>query len=766
MRLINIFVLMLLPLLAFSQEEAFYMACNNEGIEDTFTKIEDTYGVLFSYKNDDFTGKRITITGKKRTLLEVLDALKEQVGFNYKILSDRYVIINQATEKDLKFNALDKVLIRSYLTRGIEKRSDGSYNIQPIKLGILPGLTEPDVLESIQLLPGVLSPNETATSFFVRGGASDQNRLIWDGITIYHKGHLFGMISPLNPNVTSNIKFINKGAHARYGERLSSVIDITSRAEIPEKLKAEIGFNGISGDVLLDVPVIKEKMNIQASLRRSYTDVYETFTFNQLTDKVFDGTKIQDANNGNNEFLFLDYNLKMNFKPNGNNSFYVSLISIENELDYKFNDSENNKSYSDKLKTSNYGYGLGWTINWNKKLIQTTTAFFSDYQLNYNYITREDDEQVSDFDKRNIIFDSGIASELNYELSNNSAITLGYQYTLKDVAFAFLNTTNLSFVLDQEKNIIESHSLFGSYAYKNPKLFDVTFGLRSSYFKQLDAVRLEPRLQLVKPIFKHLKLQATAEIKNQIISEIDETILSDLSLENRLWRLADGTEFPIINSQHVSVGLVYNKRDFSIDVDAYYKKLKNITALSLGFLNPENSNYNIGKQRVLGIDVFTKKRIKNFNTWLSYSYNRSRSNFENLNDSRDFKSKSNVTHAVSTALSYKLNKFQMALGWKWQTGKPFTKSEESNDDLAFNDGINTGELPNYHRLDFSSTYNFKFSAQNNLRAKIGFSIRNIYNQKNLISREYRGNNSLDDSIERIEKYSLGITPNIMFRLYW
>ncbi len=766
MRLINIFVLMLLPLLAFSQEEAFYIACNNEDVAETFTRIEDTYNVLLSYKDDDFIGKRITITRKKRTLLEVLDALKEHVGFDYKIINDRYIIINQVAEEDLKFNALDKVLIRSYLTRGIEKRSDGSYIIKPIKLGILPGLTEPDVLESIQLLPGVLSPNETATSFFVRGGASDQNRLIWDGITIYHRGHFFGMISPLNPNVTSNIKFINKGSHARYGERLSSVIDITSLSEIPKKLKAEIGFNGIAGDVLIDIPVVKEKMNIQASFRRNYTNVYETFTFRQLTDKVFDGTKIEDSNNGINMFSFLDYNLKLNYKPNRTNAFYASLISIENELDYRFNDAENNTTYSDKLKTSNYGYSLGWTIHWKKKLSQTTTAFFSDYQFNYNYITREDSEQVSDFDKRNIIFDSGIASELNLDLSRKSAISIGFQYTLKDVAFAFLNTTNVAFILDEEKSVIESHSLYGSYAYKNPKLFDVTVGLRSSYFKQLDAVRLEPRLQLVKPIFKHLKLQATAEIKNQIISEIDETILSDLSLENRLWRLADGDEFPIINSKHISAGLVYNKSDFSIDVDAYFKKLKNITALSLGFLNPENSNFNIGKQRVFGVDMFAKKRLNNFNTWLSYSYNRSLSNFENLNDSRDFKSKSNVTHAVSTALSYNLNKFQLALGWKWQTGKPYTKSEESDDDLVFNDGINTGELPNYHRLDFSSTYSFKFSEYNNLRGKVGLSIRNVYNHKNLISREYRGNNSLDDSIERIDKYALGITPNLMFRLYW
>jgi hypothetical protein len=757
---------MLLPLSAFSQEEAFSIVFNDEPLSEALTKIEDTYDVLFSYKDDDIVNHRISLKKAKRTLLEVLDAIKNQTQLNYKILENRYVVINSVEEKDSDINELEKVIVRSYIAKGIEKNSDGSYKLFPAKLGILPGLTEPDVLESIQLLPGVLSPNETASGFFVRGGASDQNRLIWDGINIYHKGHLFGMISPLNPNVTSEIKFINKGSHARYGERLSSVIDMSSSSKISKAVKAEFGLNGIDSDALIEIPIIEDKMNIQASLRRSYVDVLETFTFSQLADKVFESTKISNSDNGTNDFSFLDYNVKLNYKPNRQNSLYASVISIDNQLDYIQNDSENNRRFNDKLITSNIGYGIGWKVNWNDKIEQNTTAYFSDYKLNYNFITRENDEQISDFEKRNTIFDSGISSEINIEVSQASRLTFGYQYTLKDVAYAFLNTTNVEFVLDNEDSTIQTHSLYGNYDYQNPKLFDVSFGLRSTYFKELDAVRLEPRLIVYKSILKDLKFQGTVEVKNQVISEIDETILSDLSLENRVWRLADGNAFPIINSQQVSAGFIYNKKGFSIDIDAYYKKLKNITALSLGFLNPDNSTFNIGQQNITGVDAFVKKRFNGFNSWISYSFNRSRSAFENLNGNKDFRSKSNVSHAISLALSYKLNSFQFALGWKWQTGKPFTLVEEGADGLEFNDGINTGQLPVYHRLDFSSTYTFKMSKHNSLRGKIGLSIRNIYNRNNLISREYRGNNSLDDPIELIEKFSIGITPNLMLRLYW
>ena len=199
------------------------------------------------------------------------------------------------------------------------------------------------------------------------------------------------MISPLNPNVTSEIKFINKGTHARYGERLSSVIDMSSNTTISSAVKAEMGFNGINADALIEIPIIEDTLNIQGSLRRSYADVLQTYTFNQFADKVFESTKINNSENENNMFSFLDYTMKLNYKPNTSNSFYASVISIDNELDYVVSDSQNNKAFNDKLVTSNMGYGLGWKVMWNENTTQNTTAFFSDYKLNYNFITKEGD---------------------------------------------------------------------------------------------------------------------------------------------------------------------------------------------------------------------------------------------------------------------------------------------------------------------------------------------------------------------------------------
>nr|WP_321236881.1 TonB-dependent receptor [uncultured Psychroserpens sp.] len=759
--------MLILPFLAFSQEEAklYYCAFDNQKLEDAFEIIEDIYDVRFSYSDKAIANKKINLKREKRSLKQLLKVIEAQTSLSFELIANRYIIVNKSTSK-VDVQELDKIILNSYLTKGISKRKDGSYQISPTSLGILPGLTEPDVLESIQLLPGVVSPNETASGFLVRGGKMDQNRLIWDGINMYHKGHLFGMISPFNPNATKHVTFINKGSHPRYGERASSVISMTTTTKIENQFKAQIGFNGINGDAYVDIPIIDDKLSVQASIRSSYNAIYQSYTFDRLADKVFESTKIENGNNPNNDFSFLDYNIKLNYNHNANNNFYASVISIDNALDYTVSDTDTNETFNDRLSIENRGYGLGWNKIWNKNLRQYTSAYFSEYDLNYNFITSENDTQTSDFEKRNVIFDSGISTEFQQTINDNNSVMLGYQYVLKDVGYAFLNTTDASFILDEDKAVVQTHSLYANYDYKSPKWFDVSLGLRATYFDELNSFRFEPRLLLYRQLFKNVKLQVSGEIKNQIISEIDETILSDLSLENRLWRLANGNEFPIINSKQVSAGFIYTNNGWTLDIDNYYKTLDNITALSLGFLNPNNSQFNIGEQHSYGIDVFLRKRFNGFNSWVSYSFNTSESKYQNLNNNAFFTSRSNVRHAFSTALSYKISDFQIALGWRWQTGKPYTESVEGIDGLEFNNGINTRRLPDYHRLDLSSTYKFKFSQDSKLRAKIGFSIRNVYDKENLISREYRGNNDLNSEIETIDRFAIGFAPNVMFRLYW
>jgi hypothetical protein len=761
-------ILILFPLVVFSQEEAtFLVYFNKVSAADAIITLEKTYNVKISYENKLIDNKIVSLIEKNRTLKETLDELSISLNVNFKIINQRYIVINEVDNTGFNFQQLDEILIKEYLTRGITKNIDATFKIKPKQLDILPGLIEADILESVQELPGVNSPNETATGLNVRGGTPDQNQIIWDGINMYHSGHLFGMISSFNPNITQNITFYNKGTNPRFGERISSVIDISTSDEIPEKENFGLGFNGISADAYLETPIIKNKLSILMSYRQSYENLFETRTFKNMEQKVFQNSSILDNETSEENFRFKDYNIKLNYKLNSNNSLSASLIHIDNDLHHDYQEASDNKFYQDNLDTENNGYSLSWDKKWQNKITQISKLSYSFYSLKYNFITVENQNQILNFDKKNQINDYNFSTEISIPNKNNKTLSLGYQTSLKKVNFAFFETTDLSYLLDENNSRINTHSLFSNYSSRYSKSIDYDLGIRMNYYNQLNIFKIEPRILIIKALGDNIKIQASGEIKNQIIYQIEETVFSDLSLENKLWRLSDGKEAPIINSKHVTLGLLYHENGWSFDFDAYYKKIKGISSLSLGFYNENNSKYLIGKQNIYGLDFYAKKDFNKIKTWISYSINQTNNLFDGINNNQYFTASNQINHALSTSITYKTKRFQVALGWNWHTGKPYTLTTINQNDNSINFiGINTERLPNYHRLDISSVYNFAFSNKSTVKGKIGLSIWNLYNQRNYLSREITGNNIPNDPIRIADYYSLHITPNFLFRVYW
>ena len=761
------FFIILVPLLAFSQEKAaFLLSVENTNLKSVLTSLEHQHNVRFSYKDELIKDQQITIHQSYDHIEEILDHISNIVPLTFEIASERYILVLKKSASISKLQELNSIMVFGYLAKGIKKTKNAIFSINPKELGILPGLTEPDILESIQQLPSVISPNETVSDIIVRGGIQDQNHVIWDGINIYHKGHMFGMISPFNPNVAEHISFINKGTPSQYGERISSVIDITTNNAQSKTLKAAIGANAINADAFLELPIVKDKLSAQASFRKSYTNIYQSYTFDQIADKVYQGSKIEHSEEADNDFSFFDYNLKLNYTFNTNNQFRFSLINIRNDLDYKSKSLENGIDFRDLLEIKNYGYSLQWDKIWSQNISQHTAAFRSKYKFDYHLLSQfEDDGEISDFNKKNIIYDSGISTALTFSTKHANQLTIGYQFNAKDVSYAFLNTDDSFFVLDTDRTKINTHSLYGNYRWINNSYFDMDLGLRSSYYDHLDRMTIEPRLMLYVPLIKHLKLQASAEFKNQIISEIDETVYSDFSVENKLWRLSDGKEYPIIKGHQFSTGFVYKHKGLLIDVDSYIKQSRDISALALGFLNPQDSDVHLGTQKTFGVDLLVKKDFNDLKAWASYSFNNMRNRYRGINNDAYFASNSAIKHVFTTSLTYTINNLQMALGWKFHSGKPYTQSTPTDNGLVFG-ALNTKTLADFHRMDLSATYNFKLLKRQNLNFKTGFSIRNLYNKKNIISREYIGNNSLDNPVRLVDRYSIGFTPNVFFRIYF
>ena len=672
---------------------------------------------------------------------------------------------------------LNEVLITDYLTNGFSKKADGSESISPTKLGILPGLTEPDVLQSIQLLPGVQSPNETASGLHIRGGTPDQNLILFDGIKIYSSAHFFGMISAFNPYITKKVKVFRSGAKAEYGNHISGVIDIETDNEIPTNFSGGFGTNLTHIDGFLKIPLSKN-VGFSISARRSFTDFLNTISFEKISEKVFQNSIIfqnksennQGFTQNDNNFYFADFNTKLSIKLSSKDKLILNQLFINNELDYRFKFTDNTLNTRDDLQIKNVGFNAKWLRNWSKTLSQNTTLYFSDFDFDYAYNGSQSVEPTytQSAIKKNEIKDFGLKTILEKRLTKTKKATIGYEFTNNKVRYdlkrSYSDIPEFNYTLG-ENNQNNTHAFFSDYLYKKEDKLTLQLGLRASYFSLTNKVFLAPRFYGQIKVFPSFWLKASAELKQQNISQIIELSTSDFGLENQVWALASN-EIPLLKSNQFTLGFMYRKNNWTIDIDVYRKEINGLTSLTKGF-NNSNTNFSEGKSITTGIDVLIKKKWQNYNSWISYSFGNTNFMFSEINNGEKFAGNYDIKHQFLWSHNLKIGDFDFSLGWSLRTGIPYTKATgiNSEDNLIY-EKTNKSRLPNYHKLDFSATYSFHFNSTKKWKGKVGLSLLNIYNQRNILQRNYTiavaENNNL--TLNQIDTYSLGFTPNLVFRV--
>lgn len=769
-----------------------------------FEKIDDRYyiirvargAVICGYLKDDLDGSPIqgaTIesVGKKMgTISDDLGFFRlEDIGesdtlsiafLGYKTIHltakdvrERKCDVHIMTTENFELN---EVVVQEYLASGILKVQDGSIKINPKRLDILSGLAEPDVLQNIQLLPGIESPLETSSGLYIRGGSPDQNLILWDGIKMYNSDHFFGTISVFNPYIVENIKVYRSGARPEYGDRVSGVIDIKTDNVIPSKVEGGFGINMTHADGYLKIPVA-ENFGILVAARRSITDIWETPTFNNFSNKVFQNTRITENqmlfqpefSESRENFYFTDITFKVMAQLSKKDRLTVSNLFTKNKLDYAFEDIEFDVGSSDRLEIQNIGTNWLWNRDWSDAFSSKTQFYYSEYDLQYFGENRFFNDDVS-ITKRNNIKEFGASFETDWSLDKKWIFSNGYQFFSNQVSYTLADD---NFVEDDNQKS-PTHALYTQINFKEPEQWYLDIGLRGNYYQRFDAFFLEPRVYLERIFGEHFRVKASGEIKNQAISQIIEFATLDFGLENQIWALSSEDGQPLLRSDQLTAGFLFNKGNWNIDVDAYYKNIDGLTSFTRGF-ESANNNFSEGRSITRGIDILLKKKIDRYSTWLGYTYSKTDFIFEDLNEGQSFRGNNDIAHALNWSHSYKWENLQFSLGWKYRTGTPFTMptgttTDNGNVSIAY-DGVNTATLPSYHRLDFSALYSFDLArAENPFKAKIGISVLNLYDRKNILSRDFVLASDLDNNgVERVElreinRFSLGITPNIVFRV--
>ena len=226
--------------------------------------------------------------------------------------------------------------------------------------------------------------------------------------------------------------------------------------------------------------------------------------------------------------------------------------------------------------------------------------------------------------------------------------------------------------------------------------------------------------------------------------------------------LSNNTTNPIIKSTQASIGVHYNKNKLLISAEGFIKDVDGITTRSQGFQNQYQFVDAVGSYQTKGIDFLINKQFNNFSTWLSYSYSKNDYTFDDLNNGNSFPNNLDIRHALTFAGTYTVNNLKLALGVNWHSGKPTTppQDNQSSTNTIIYTSPNSERLSDYLRADFSTTYQFQFT--NKVTATIGASVWNILNKKNNINTYY--NIDDNDNINKVENLSLGMTPNVSFRV--
>ncbi|WP_394420515.1 TonB-dependent receptor [Tenacibaculum mesophilum] len=661
---------------------------------------------------------------------------------------------------------LSEVIIPNFLTTGLQKNIDGGTVLKTKNFGILPGLIEPDILKTIKVLPGVESVNESVSNINVRGGTNDQNLMLWDGIKMYHTSHFFGLISAYNPYLTEKATVTKNGTSTKFSDGVSSTVNMQTNNKITNTFSGGAGFNLLSADAFLQAPITK-KLEIHASARRSYTDFFDTPTYDKYFNRSFQENSIASnkESEASTDFYFYDYSFKVLYDINKNHSLRANLISIKNNLEYTEEYTNNGSTVEENsnLKQENLGANISWNANWSPKFSTELSTFISDYTINSSDFNRETDQFQTQFNK---VLESEIRLITNHHFSDVFQLTNGAVFN--EIGVSNKTTVNAPTFSKSVKEVLLKSALFSEVVYRKNNTY-ARVGFRANYFHDFNKLIIEPRINLRQQLYNSLFLKLEGEFKNQTTAQKIDFQDNFLGIEKRRWILADNDKTPIIKSKQVSFGAEYSKNNLQIDLTGFYKFVDGITVANQGFYNNVQTLNSIGNYKVKGIEFLINKRTKKLSSWLSYSFTENNYTFETFTPDT-FPSSLDIIHSFSSAINYNItNNFKLSLGAILRSGTPYTKPVKDNETIQDGNRVivnydtpNKERHSNFFRINASGSYNFNFTK--NLKSTIRVGFTNISNRKNIINTYYIVDENNTDNVKEINTYSLPFIPNLSFRI--
>ena len=698
-------------------------------------------------------------------------------------MSKNYMMVENA-------ESLDEVIIEEDVEKlnirnpqmSVNALSIGTVKQIPVVLG------EVDVVKAITLLPGVTNAGEGASGFNVRGGAADQNLILLDEAIIFNSSHLFGFFSVFNPDAIKDLKLYKGGIPAKYGGRVSSVLDIYQKEGNSKNFKLSGGLGAVSSRLLAEGPIKKDRGAFLIGGRASYAHLF---------------LPLIDSENDNTAY-FYDLNTKLNYRINDNNNIYLSGYfgrdvfgigdSFENiygntVVNFRWNHLFSDKLFSNlSLIYSDYFYGLELDFigfEWDSGIRNFNLKYdfkhyiSSDFQLNYgiNNIyykfnpgeikpNREDSGIVREKLIDKYANEFGVYIDANHKISEN----LSLQYGLRLSNFIRLGQDELN-VYENDNPLLFNEEL---------QIYEAAEPIGTEGFSRSDQIEtftnLEPRLALAYAFNDNTSVKASYNRMAQYLHLLSNTS-SPTPLD--VWTPSGKYIEPQILDQY-AVGYFKEFKDntYSLEVEAFYKDIKNridyIDGANLIANNAIEQDILNGEARAYGLEILLRKNEGKFKGWLAYTLSKSeqrtpgRTSVETgINNSEWYNTPFDKTHDISFNGSYELNKkWTFNTNFIFQTGQPTnypTGQFEFQGLLVpiYENGRNSTRLPAYHRIDVSATLKPTKNKNRKWQGEWVFSIYNLYNRRNAASITFSRN---EDTFvnEAVRTSIFGIIPAVTY----
>ena len=654
-------------------------------------------------------------------------------------------------------------------------------------------LGEADVIKAILLLPGVTNAGEGASGFNVRGGAVDQNLILLDEATIFNSSHLFGFFSVFNPDAIKDIKLYKGGIPARYGGRVSSVLDIFQKEGNSKELKVNGGIGAVASRLLVEGPIKKDKAAFLVGGRGSYAHLFLP---------LFDI---------DNSAYFFDLNTKLNYNINDKNSVFLSGYFGRDVF-----------SISESF-VNTYGNAVGnfrWNHLFSDKLFSNLSLIYSDYYYGLKL----------DFVGFN--WNSGIQNfNVKYDLKHYLSDKLQVNYGLNNIYYQFnpgkIEPSNEESGIVEEQLIQKYANEFAAYIdveHEITEKLSLNYGLRFSYFNRLgqeelnvyennDPVFFDPftlvyrEAQPIDTISPGRKGSLATFSNFEPRVSLAYTINDDNSVKASYTRLAQYLHLlsntssptpldvwtpsgPFVEPQlldQYALGYFRNIDDgaFSLETEVFYKDIQNrIDYIDGANLIANNAIEQVilnGEARAYGGEILFRKNKGKLQGWLAYTLSRSeqrtpgripsfdngRSNIETgINFGEWYSTPYDKTHDLSLFGSYELNKkWTFNSTFVYQTGQPTNypvgQFEFQGLTIPYYGLRNKERLPDYHRLDIAATLTPRKNDNRKWKTEWVFSVYNLYNRRNAASINFRRNQ--DTGVNEAVRTSIfGIVPAITY----